>query len=226
MKTNDKQQNILFGNSGQTSHRASRYFLCLARNVKKYLLTFFGWFNLLELWIFKKARVRATAADLVTGQILVETMVALAMVTIGLLGMLNLLSSSIGINKVVSDQYVASYLASEGIEIVKNMIDNNVAANLQYNLGLNTGSYQVDYDSNSLLADTGRMLQFDGGSGGTMKYTYNPKGASPSQTSFRRTIDISNQGDEMIVKSTIDWVTRGGSNLEIVLEDHFYNWRQ
>jgi hypothetical protein len=161
-----------------------------------------------------------------SGQILIETMVALTMVTIGLLGMLNLLSSSIGLNKVVSDQYVASYLASEGIEIVKNIIDNNVAVPDSYNIGLSTeGNYLVDYNSDALLTYDDKALWFDGG--GTMKYTYNPIfNANASLTPFKRVINISYEGEDlMLVKSTVTWTTRGGGNFNVALEDHFYNWR-
>jgi len=106
------------------------------------------------------------------GQILVEVMVALAMVVIGLLGLLNLLSSSIGMNKVIADQYIASYLASEGIEIIKNIVDNNVADPTNgegYARGLNPGTsenpsiYEVDYNSQEVSSLSGslRYLWFD-----------------------------------------------------------------
>ncbi len=168
-----------------------------------------------------------------SGQVLVETMVALTMVTIGLLGILSLLSYSIGLNKVISDQYVASYLAAEGIELVKNIIDNNVASGIgAYNSGLSSvGNYTADYKSNFLtpLDVTNSVpLSFDNCSSGTMRYTYSPScGNAAVKTFFYRTINISYyDADEMIVKSTIDWTSRGGLTNEIVLEDHFYNWRQ
>jgi type II secretory pathway pseudopilin PulG len=162
------------------------------------------------------------------GQILIETMVALAMVVIGLLGLLNLLSSSIGLNKVVSDQYVASYLTAEGIEIVKNIVDNNVANSDPYNLGLNPGTYEVDYNSTQLSGASPsslRNLQFD--ENGTKKYTYLPTGPDPSATNFKRMITVSlrSGGDELVVQSEINWISRGGAALNVILEDHFYNWR-
>jgi hypothetical protein len=167
-----------------------------------------------------------------SGQILVETMVALTMVTIGLLGLLNLLSSSIGLNKVVSDQYVASYLAAEGIEIVKNIIDNNIAENQAFNAGLAVGTYEVDYNSDQLISaspNSLKYLKFDGGNGGSFKYTYNPLGTDYQTTNFTRMI-TTHQGalgsDELVVQSKVGWVTRGGGELDVVLEDHFYNWRQ
>ncbi|HPW34437.1 MAG TPA: prepilin-type N-terminal cleavage/methylation domain-containing protein [Candidatus Paceibacterota bacterium] len=168
------------------------------------------------------------------GQILVEVMVALAMVVIGLLGLLNLLSSSIGMNKVIADQYIASYLASEGIEIIKNIVDNNVADPTNgegYARGLNPGTsenpsiYEVDYNSQEVSSLSGslRYLWFD--EENSKRYSYLPQG---TQTPFQRKIAISYgaQGlDELVVQSTVSWVTRGGITSSIVLEDHFYNWR-
>lgn len=221
----------IFKQEGQTPHRASRYFLCSARYIRKNLVALSKWFSSVELKIIKKARIRATAADLVTGQILVETMVALAMVVIGLLGFLSLLSYSIGLNKVVADQYVASYLASEGIEIIKNIEDNNVAQGLQsgeaYNANLSAGDYEVSYDTQpgtTLANYSGRNLTLDNS---THFYGYNA-GPNATRTPFVRKISISypHSEDEMVVQSIVNWTTRGGIQSIVTLEDHFYNWRQ
>jgi Tfp pilus assembly protein PilV len=157
-----------------------------------------------------------------TGQILVETMVALSMVVIGLLGLLSLLTYSIGLNKVISDQYVASYLAAEGIEIIKYLIDSNVANGDSYNSGLLTGDYEVDA-SGQISPNQNRFIYFDNQQ---KVYTYS-QGTDSIQTPFKRKINISyNGGNEMIVKSTVSWQGRGGSFQEITVEDHFFNWRQ
>ncbi len=166
-----------------------------------------------------------------SGQVLVETMVALSMVVIGLLGLLSLLTSSIGLSKVVSDQYVAAYLAAEGIEVVKNIEDSNVANGDPYNLGLNPGSYQVDYNSTISTIkpfDLSAYLQFDANNpSGVKRYTYSPQGISPTPTPFQRKVDISlaSGGYELIVRSTVSWVGRGGSSQSITVEDHFFGWR-
>jgi type II secretory pathway pseudopilin PulG len=166
-----------------------------------------------------------------SGQVLVETMVALSMFVIGLLGLLSLLTYSIGMNKVISDQYVAAYLAAEGIEVVKNIEDTNVANGDPYNLGLDPGSYQVDYNSTASTIkpfDSTAYLKFDGNNTtGAKRYTYSPQGFSPMQTPFQRRVDISlaSGGDELIVKSTVSWVSRGGSSQSIAVEDHFFRWR-
>ena len=187
--------------------------------------------NLLKTKILHVLRIGKRRAGLVTGQILVETMVALAMVVIGLLGFLSLLSYSIGLNKVVADQYVASYLASEGIEIIKNIIDTDVAGGSNsFNTTVNQGNCgdngcQVDYNSVALLSYDGKTLKFDNE---TKRYTYSAN--NYSDTPFVRKIIVTQNDprdglNEMTVQSIVRWTTRGGIQNIVTLEDHFYNWR-
>ncbi|MEK7182766.1 MAG: prepilin-type N-terminal cleavage/methylation domain-containing protein, partial [Patescibacteria group bacterium] len=58
-----------------------------------------------------------------TGQTLVELMIAMSVMSVGLLGVFAVLSQSLGLNRVVANQYVAANLAAEGIEVVKNIAD-------------------------------------------------------------------------------------------------------
>lgn len=161
------------------------------------------------------------------GQMLIETMVALSMVVIGMLGLLALLSQSIGINKVVSDQYVASYLAAEGIELVKQVVDNNVMDGNGFNEGLTgcgTGC-SVQYDEFGVAQRQDDVLVFDVDA---KAYTYNISAINGTPTSFKRKITIflnPANTDEMIVHSIVTWKTRGGSESTIDVEDHFFNWR-
>lgn len=60
------------------------------------------------------------------GQSIVEALIALSILTIGLLGVLGLLSHSLYLQRETADQAKATYLASEGIEVAKNLIDHNV----------------------------------------------------------------------------------------------------
>lgn len=63
------------------------------------------------------------------GQLLVEALVSISIIIFGLVGILTLISTSLSYNKIVSDQYVAVYLASEGIEVMRSLFDNNLNAN-------------------------------------------------------------------------------------------------
>lgn len=164
------------------------------------------------------------------GQALVEVMVAVAILTVGLLGIVGLLSRALALNRVVADNYVATYLAAEGIEVTKNIIDSNLLQGMTWNTGNGVsncggsggiGGCEVELDSLTLRPYTGQPLDFDSN---THLYDYS---GSALPTSFRRRIVITlvNQ-NELQVESTVTWITRGGGTSEIVLEDHFYNWRQ
>lgn len=154
------------------------------------------------------------------GYILVEAAVATTIILVGLLGIFALLSRSLSLNRVVSDRYVATYLAAEGIELVKNIIDNNLVQSQPFNAGLSSGSFEMEFDDLSLGANLNRQLNFDAGSG---HYSYG--GGRP--TPFKRSINIElvGGGDEIKVNSLVEWTSRGDARFEVNLEDHFFNWR-
>ena len=154
------------------------------------------------------------------GYILIESIVAITIVTVGLLGIFSLLSRSLSLNRVVADRFVASYLAAEGIELAKNIVDDNILAGKPWNDGLAQGSYEADYRDSALRPASGSFLRLDRDSGA---YGY----AEPDPTPFRRTIttDVSVDGEELTVGSRVDWTTRGGGKFSIYLEEHLLHWR-
>lgn len=120
----------------------------------------------------------------------------------------------------MADRFVASYLAAEGIEIVKNIVDNNLIAGRPWNEGLDDGDYEVNYDDSSLQTNQNRSLKFDPVSG---LYSY----SGANSTNFQRMVKIENStgGEEITVNSKVQWLTRGSGRFVINLEDHFFNWR-
>ena len=157
-----------------------------------------------------------------SGQALIESIVAASMLTVGFLGLLSLLARSISVNRVVADNYVATYLGAEGIEVVKNVIDANILQSRPWNAGITQGDFEVAYDSRTLGTPfTSRTLFFDPVAD---LYSYDAQGATA--TPYVRGISIEFLGsDEIRVTSRVLWTTRGGGNSAIALEDHFYNWR-
>ena len=166
-----------------------------------------------------------------SGQALVEVMVAVAILTVGFLGIATLLSRALALNRMVADNYVGTYLAAEGIEIAKNIIDGNIlqGPNPPWNAGNgvddfghagDAGGCQVDYADTGMNQDCSTPLSFDPQ---TKLYSYR---SAPQPTSFRRCVFITLVGqNELKVESQVTWITRGGGTSEITLEDHFYNWR-
>jgi len=152
-----------------------------------------------------------------SGQFLVEAMVAISIITIGLLGILALLSNATSLNRVVSDEYSATYLASEGIEVVKAIVDTNIINARPWNQGLSNGDFEVQYNDAALRSFSGHPLRYQGGI-----YGYD----QGTDTVFYRTLTLELSGpDKINVTSHVQWVTRGGITFDVRLSDVFVNWR-
>lgn len=154
------------------------------------------------------------------GEILVEAVVAIGILVIGILGPLALLSRSIFLNRLTSNNYIATYLAAEGVEVVKNIIDKNVIAGEPWNSGIADGDYEAEHSSRLLIpySDPGRKLKFNE-SGNVYDY------GGSIDTDFTRKISIRSFGpDEIRVNSEVFWKT-GPVQSSVNLEDRFFNWR-
>jgi Prokaryotic N-terminal methylation motif len=174
------------------------------------------------------------------GQTLVEALIALSILTTGMIGITTLLTKSFQLNRTTSDDTQATYLAAEGIEVAKSLIDHDVYEQLSgdnaygwgtcFGLGPGeAGYYELAYDTiddattpcpaRSLvpLSDT---LYFNPT---TDLYSYNSFGATP--TDFIRNVKVTDSadGNELDVQSIVTWTNEGLSNT-ITLEDHFYDW--
>ena len=173
------------------------------------------------------------------GQSLIEAIVAISVLTTGFLGISTLLARSYFLSRVVSDQITANYLAAEGIEISKNLIDHDVYESLAGNPSFFWGrcfSYQgnpeqveVDYattDCSAMAAfsGSGHLLSFDPV---THLYGYNlPLGDNPTPTNFTREILVSANGQQITVDSIVRWNTGSVTLESLRLEDTFYDWQQ
>lgn len=167
-------------------------------------------------------------------QALVEVLVAISVLTVGFVGVITLLARSLGLNRVVADNYTATYLAGEGIEVIKNMLDYNAIRRANgvsacWNEGMVSGNYEVEHDTDatayplaSISPGSERIIYFD-----SIKKLFNYDDISGVPTVFHRRINIATTlciEDVVVVHSIVSWTSRGGSYL-VDLEDHFYNWR-
>ncbi|MEK7187245.1 MAG: hypothetical protein AAB691_00155 [Patescibacteria group bacterium] len=172
------------------------------------------------------------------GQTIIEMVVALGALTVGFLGIIILLNSSLGFNEVVSNNYRGTYLAAEGIELVKNIVDTNDDKCDNWRVGLPAGNYQLDYhlsvpetwpcdnlpEYSGLYPIDGKPLYYHSDTG---FYDHNEVNAKP--TIFYRTVLISYLGtpegmadDQMVVQSLVRWKDKTGDN-EVNLIDYFFN---
>lgn len=158
------------------------------------------------------------------GQLLIESLVAITVIAIAILGIFTLSSRSISLNRVVSDQYTATYLAAEGIEVIKNIIDTNVVYDCQgWNTGVNVlnRDYSVDYktdDSSALPVYDDEPVHFEDG-------LYSRSTGEPTKFFRKVRLEQGNNANSLKVISTVEWENRGGATFDVVLEDVFYDWR-
>ena len=170
------------------------------------------------------------------GQTLVEALIALSILTVGFVGIVTLLTKSFQLNRTTSNDTQATYLAAEGIEVAKNLIDHDVYEQLSPNSNYSWGScfpysgshyyYPIDYETTDCAS-----LDFSNSPPDTPLYfdpttdMFSVNSFAGISTNFVRNIEVTNNGDELDVRSTVTW-TDGTLSNTITLEDHFYNWRQ
>lgn len=148
---------------------------------------------------------------------LLETIIALFILTAGILSVIGLILTTTRSLALTKDQTIAANLAQEGIEIVRSIRDTNWLEAEEFNNGLAPGDYCSDYTSSSLSLCSNFGLIWDG--------TGYAHGVG-SQTPFARSLHIENGADEqginfVQVTSTVSW---GASN-SINTQDRLYDWR-
>ena len=170
-----------------------------------------------------------------SGQTLIEALAALSVLTIGFLGIFGLLAQSFSAVRTSSEETTATYLAAEGIELSKSMLDR---AMYNYpNLGIADewpcfptipGDYGFDYTalwsgsgcaslSSAPNQSQSQFLLLDPATG---LYSY----SAGNPTDFKRDVNVtaaSGNPNELIILSTVTW---NGGRSQVQLEDHFYNW--
>lgn len=172
------------------------------------------------------------------GQSLVELMIAMSVLTTGFLGTLALLSRSLALNRTVTDRNVATYLAAESIEVVKNLIDANTYAGFAWNCGMNSNTYVVSYNSYNtvplpascpglgltVVTAANQQVYFDPT---TNIYVNGDPGGGAVKTAYERVVTVQNDStppDRLIVTALVTWTDVAGAE-QVTIQDQFMNWR-
>ena len=179
---------------------------------------------------------------------LVETLVALAIFTTSLLGIMSILSSSISSTYYARQKIVASYLAQEGIEYIRNMRDTYVLYSATGQDGwnaFNTKLTPCDVSGNGCFFNADNLSSLSNPitnmpmtnlpltlcsttacSDGNLFYdsTTGKYGFFGEPTVYTRKIIVSIiSSDETRVSSTVSW-TQGSGNYSIVFTEDLFNW--
>ncbi len=148
---------------------------------------------------------------------MLETIVAVGLIMVGFVAVLVLITTSLFYISNIQDRLAAANLIAEGIEVVRNIRDNNWLQNRAWNSGLANGDYQTAYNSMSLSSYNGSPLLLN--SNGLYNYT------SGATTSYVRKISIANLSNyEIRIIATVTWQRRG-ITYSSSAEDHLFNWK-
>lgn len=164
------------------------------------------------------------------GFTLVESIVAIFILLIAIVMPMAVVARALFTANYAQDQITAVYLAQEGVELIRNVRDNNVlSGGALWDQGSLSGCYTesgcyVDSVHNvnivNVCAGVCPYVQEDN-SGGTSWYGND---TNWSNTKYIRTVRLSKMSDyEIKVNSTVVWATRGGDRT-VLVEDVLTNW--
>ncbi len=168
------------------------------------------------------------------GFTLIETMVAVSLLSLAIVAPMSLASQSLASAYYARDQVTASYLAQEGIEAVRSIRDANVLKNSQgqsVNLltGIPTGqAFVVDTRNNQTWTTcTTNPLKTDGSfyGYGSGPCTVNDPGWT--QTYFYRTMTadfVPGTTDEIRLTATVSWASGGFRARSVTISENLYRW--
>ncbi len=135
---------------------------------------------------------------------LVEVLISLFVLTAGITAISMLMTNTIKISVLAKNQVIAAGLVQEGIELVRNLKDNNAAVFVA-NITVNDDDYRIDKDSTlaiflatSAMTDPDKKL-FISGSG---YYDHNSGGTA---TKFYRKIRVVVNANDFEVTSLVGW---------------------
>ena len=174
------------------------------------------------------------------GFTLIETFVAITILTLSIVGPLVAANNAIIIGGISRDQLVASYLAQEGIEYVRALRDHEYLALYPGNTSTVWSNFTSNIESQCLVGctlDPSRTMGYGSGnsiaaySGSATPLwrnnanVYTQQQTSGTVTPFTRTLQVADMSatDERII-SKVSWNYRG-TPYSVTLYDHLTPWQ-
>ncbi len=156
---------------------------------------------------------------------LMEILVVLFIVSTAMLGIVSLIIQNIQVQSINKNNLIASSLAQEGIELIRNVRDNNWKNNNDFDTNLSDGFYRIDYRGGVPVYDNsaakiylkdGFYMHDNGGDIGLTPTIFNRQIAV-----VKLTTEI---GQPLKVKSIISWIDHNHL-YRYELQTLLYDWR-
>ncbi len=149
------------------------------------------------------------------GFTLLEMLIATTVMSFGIVAIYGLVVHSIEITSENNNKFIVSQLAREGLEMVRNLRDQNWLAGDTYNQDLLSCSLgcEIDYNAESLSPDSDSFLKIDS------KGFYNYQ--TGEESIFKRKIVITQETDFLDIKVSVLWL----DNASTTVAENLYDWR-
>ncbi|MHA1481959.1 MAG: type IV pilus modification PilV family protein [Candidatus Heimdallarchaeaceae archaeon] len=153
---------------------------------------------------------------------LIEVITAIFILTVGVGGAFSLIYQTLSAVYIVRSELMASFLAQEGVEVVKNLRDNawlesRAATSTSWLTHLGSGDYRLDYLTQDLNTTYGgTYMKID--SNGFIGYS------GDTTTNFTRKVSLTNVSTTTVgVVVTVEWQT-GGRPHSLEVRENITNW--
>jgi len=202
------------------------------------------------VWGFTPVLKHRGSNSIKRGFTLLEVIIAIVVILIAVLAVVGLFRYIMVAGRLSAERFIASNLATEGIELIRSVRDSNwlqTASPLTWDNSLNAGgpggsSYEIDYNYSYAYpmsplnlrpwVGSGNYLKLDPSSGyynystgENTKYTRKITIYAPGWAGCNLASDINPSGDECIqVVSKVTW-TELGSEYSVTAEDWLYDWQ-
>lgn len=153
---------------------------------------------------------------------ILEVIIAILIISIGMIGVLSLITQNIQAQDISKNDLIASQLAQEGLELARNIRDENWLAGSSYNLDIvGDGGYAIDYQGRAGITDVAGIN--DNGAKLNISaagfYTHGAGAATP----FSRLITVVDNAEYLEVESKVRWKERGRTH-DYTIKTLLYDW--
>ncbi|MBN2884695.1 type II secretion system protein [Patescibacteria group bacterium] len=156
---------------------------------------------------------------------LIEIMAVIMIVSLGLVGTVNLAVQNIKAQTLNEDNLIAYQLAQEALELARQIRDTNWMLGNNWLESLTPGRYCVDYRNVEILsinAVNDCPLSRDGNN-----FYFSPSIddiADSVPSNFSRMIEIGSGTSSVPVLATVSWISRNGGIQNYTVATMFYDW--
>jgi len=156
---------------------------------------------------------------------LIEIMAVILIVSLGLVGTVNLATQNIQAQTVNEDSLIAYQLAQEALELARQIRDTNWILGNDWRDDMAPGKYCVDYRNLSAVSITAINdcpLYLDANN-----FYYSPTigaGAETTPHHFSRMLEVGTGTSSAQVMATVSWTSRNGGVQSYNVETVLYDW--